>query len=91
MRVKVIYATNRWATAVNALWLILMWAAIAGLLVLNVLFDIGYFSDFIAPIYNLFNIEWQLGADVVKALGWIIATIGSLALLRVLWTHGKEN
>ncbi|WP_262316162.1 hypothetical protein [Lacticaseibacillus parakribbianus] len=91
MRVKVIYATNRWATSVNVLWLTLMWTAIAGLLALNVLFDIGYFNDFVAPLYNLFNIEWQLGATIVKSLGWIITIISGLALMRVLWTHGKEN
>ncbi|TLQ02839.1 hypothetical protein [Pediococcus stilesii] len=94
MQVKIKYHTSLVAKIIHLTLLTALWSFIFFLIALNVLFDWGIINDHLAPLYNLFNIEFTTSNELIFNVSIALSLIFLVAIARLSFlnfTGGKRD
>ncbi|GEK28763.1 hypothetical protein [Furfurilactobacillus siliginis] len=93
MKTTATYHVRRHFRFAQIFLVLLLWVPVVFLVWLNVMFDLRVINDYLAPLYNLFNIEYTPANLVVMGVlsaATLITICGGLRLL-VLRSRGQQH
>lgn len=93
MRAKVSYQADRRAQLPNIIIVLLLWVPVIFLIWLNVMFNMRIINDYLAPLYNLFNIEYTSANSVSLGVltAALLVTVGATIRLAVYRVRGQNH
>lgn len=94
MQVKIKYHASTISKVIHLILLIFLWGFVFFLISLNVLFDLGIINDHLAPLYNLFSIEFTSSNDLIFNVFIALSLILLVAITRLSFlnfTGGKKD
>lgn len=94
MKVNVSSRTPLKSKIIQSILLLILWGVVFFLIALNLLFKWGIINDHLAPLYNLFNIEFTASNDMFFNISIALLLILTAALIRLAFLNfkgGKKN
>ncbi|WP_057804363.1 hypothetical protein [Pediococcus stilesii] len=91
MKIKVDYHMSIYSKIYQTIILSILWGLIFLFIWLKLLFDRGIINDYLAPLYNLLNIEYTMQNTIFLNILIAFPIILGVAVVRIFFIKEKKN